>query len=368
MADILSALSGNLGDQDYYQSQDPFYMSGRGMAQMQLPQATSNAQAIFGPALQGLLSGTLMGYGKQQATQQAYDAYRDNPFVRALAASKPENASGFVGPLSPDQLKGSYSSELAPEGWDAKQGKSDLMLGALAYEKAQKQQEAKEQIKLEIAKKLAGEGLLLGEDSEVSSLPGFADAKANIVGAETAARKRAEIEAEGGRTSTIPGLEGIPKQLESEAIKEKGTLASKKQALQFIEDKFKDAEKLVGLKAGLSSVGVPFTDISVPSKEGEALIGLADSVITQIDKAVGREINSDVRKRMLNLAPKWNDSKKTVQDKSKELQKLVASLYDTTPTLDTYKPSTAKYTESDLAAAGYSAAEIADQKAKGNVK
>jgi hypothetical protein len=114
----------------------------------------------------------MIGYGKDQAQQTAYDAYRDSPL---LAALQPKN----IGPIADGSAYGAalelpYVSPDAPEGWTAKQGKTDTLLAALTRqsedEKAQKRAELQAQFDFNFS-------------------PAMIEAEANKAGAIEAAKK-----------------------------------------------------------------------------------------------------------------------------------------------------------------------------------
>jgi len=99
------------------------------------------------------------------------------------------------------------------------------------------------------------------------------------------------------------------------ATKEKQQAANMGQTLDFIDSKFNRAKDLTGATAA-----IPYTS------KGQELAGLGDSVILQIDKLLGREMNSDVRQRVLNMAPKWYDDPQTIDTKRGNLKEFIGSL------------------------------------------
>jgi hypothetical protein len=131
----------------------------------------------------------------------------------------------------------------------------------------------------------------------------------------------AQSEAFGGLDSLTNPANPNAKQIQEE-VKASET---KKQSFDFIDNAYEEAKKLVGLGA------------AVPTQIGgsrDALTGLGDSLVIQIDNAVGRELNSDVRQRLLNLAPKWYDNAEQLDQKKGALKALLDSLSAPTPTLD----------------------------------
>lgn len=126
----------------------------------------------------------------------------------------------------------------------------------------------------------------------------------------------------------ILGLESIPKSLKDNAMKELGDVKTLEGALSFVDQKFDQAKSLLGPKAGLTSM------FGVPTDEGNQLSSLAEGLVFQIDNLVGREVNSDVRARFLQAAPKWYDTEATVEKKKKDFKDLLSSLKKQTPILD----------------------------------
>lgn len=139
MANLFDALVGNLGDESHYYSQDPFYMGGAGFAKMQLPQAQTNSQAILGPALQGLLAGSLLGYGQRHAKETAFDEARQNPLLKELYGQyRPKGTEDLIGPLTQEQelSKALAGNVDAPAAWTIGQGKQDALLSAYKMQEA----------------------------------------------------------------------------------------------------------------------------------------------------------------------------------------------------------------------------------------
>ena len=129
--------------------------------------------------------------------------------------------------------------------------------------------------------------------------------------------------------STDP-LANIPSRLQDTAIKEAERVGAKKASLDFIKQKFEQAKKLTGGMAALNSI------TGIPTDKGQELKALGDSIVLQIDSTQKREMNSDVRNRILALGPQWYDSPETLDRKSRDMMDLVNSLGESTPVLDTY--------------------------------
>lgn len=108
-------LAGSYGGTDSYLKKSPWAQAGAQIMQIETPAPQTNAQAFSIPFIQGLLGGGLMGYGKKQATQQAFEDYSKNPL-----------------------LKGTYASGEMPEGWSADTGRTDLLQGLVRAEAEKK--------------------------------------------------------------------------------------------------------------------------------------------------------------------------------------------------------------------------------------
>lgn len=193
MAGLYDALIGNYNPQDYL-SEDPFYMSGARLAQTQLPKPTSNAQAIFGPLLQNLAAGTMMGYGKQSAYQSAFDDVRQSPLMASLTSN--------IGPVAnPDQYANmlEYSGDVMPNDWTPKRAQGDLILAAIQKQAADEEKLKKLEAQEKLVNTLAQKNLMLS-DGKIVAMPGAAEAVAGL----TKAEELAKVEAQGQKPKEIP--------------------------------------------------------------------------------------------------------------------------------------------------------------------
>ena len=309
---LLLALAGQAGAVD----PSPWSGAGQSILSSQLPRATNNTEAILGPILQGLIGGGLQGYGQGQTNKASFDAYAQNPIIQSLQGDNPNG----IGPVasgneySQDLTSALYSGDM-PANWSPSQGKSDILSALITKQAVLDDEEAKKAIRNKLAEASAtAEGKLMGE------------AKGNAALSELGIVDPA-----------------------SPLGKERLIKDAKNQSIDFIKSKFEQAKKLTGSNAGLTA------NSGVPTPEGNELSALADSVIVQIDKVLGREINSDVRQRMLNLAPKWYDSATEIDKKSKNLISLVESLSTPTPLLDSKIPKSEAPIATTSATAGVDA-------------
>lgn len=123
--DIYEALAGSVPSEEFYLQNNPLFRSGASVFQAPLPHATSNSEAIFGPLIQGLAGGALVGFGRDQAHRDAFTDAQANPLLNSLSAYAP--------------------GATMPEDWNPTKAKSDALLQALNMQ--QKQAEALQQIK-----------------------------------------------------------------------------------------------------------------------------------------------------------------------------------------------------------------------------
>lgn len=123
-------------------------------------------------------------------------------------------------------------------------------------------------------------------------------------------------------------ISGLPQGLQNKAYEEAQTQANKLASFDFIDRKFEEAKNLTGGKSALTSM------VGVPTTEGNALKGIQDSLVFQLDKTLGREINSDVRARLLSLTPQWYDDPKTIDVKKEMMKQAIRSLTPGTPILN----------------------------------
>jgi len=121
----------------------------------------------------------------------------------------------------------------------------------------------------------------------------------------------------------------VPVKLRKEANEELQTVGALNKSLEFVDEGFKAAKDLVGGPGALLS---QFTGISTYG--GDKIGGLADSMMFQADKIMGREINSDARKRLLALTPKAYDTQEVLDSKQMQFKEFLASLSKGTPILD----------------------------------
>lgn len=125
-----------LGSVANAKAEDPYLTGARSVASWQM-QPQTNAEAIWGPAVQGLLAGFLAGQGKKNVNETAFNKIASSNLIKALNPL----GVGVSGPLTEAQslaggdIARQYGGAM-PEGWTAESGISDLML-QLAQKEAQ---------------------------------------------------------------------------------------------------------------------------------------------------------------------------------------------------------------------------------------
>lgn len=141
------------------------------------------------------------------------------------------------------------------------------------------------------------------------------------------------------QAKTATPLESVPDNLRTKLVEEQGNATELKKSLKYIDDAFDKAKQVNGTGQSLLS-----SLTGIPTYEGNQIQGIADTAIMQADKILGREMNSDVRQRILSLAPKAYDSDAQIDKKKQDLKDYMSSLGKATPILDSLGLSTDKGT------------------------
>lgn len=202
----------NIGSENDYLLQDPWFTGGRSLAQSNWGAGARNdAEAFVLPLLQGILSGSMTGMGRQNARQ---DMYSD---IRSMLAGDTNigpvaSGSEYAKDLLGSALAGEYASPTMPEGWTGKQGRDDLLQALIGQAQLQEQEDKKEQMRAQlaaqmeahaaqkeqdIANKLAAEGLrrtATGYELDLS----FAEAEAEKARRIATGKAEGEREGKGG--------------------------------------------------------------------------------------------------------------------------------------------------------------------------
>jgi len=289
--DLAALLAGTGSLEQAYINQDPFYQAGKGIAQIQFGAPRNNTEAFLMPFLQNTAAGGLAGYGRQNAMQTGYQDI--SKMLSGMSYKPTSTIAGVDESGAATQVPLQYGLESAPEGFSLKTGLQDLLM-ANTQRQAQIEAAAKKQ---EITDKLA-----------IESSPLALDALTKQELAKASGKRQGE------------GVGDLKADIQNASQIEK--------SLNFIDQKYDEAKKLTGGASGFSSI------TGIPTAKGNALTGLGDSVVLQVDAVLGKEMNSDVRDRVLSLAPKFYDDAKTIEQKKTALKELVASLSKATPALD----------------------------------
>jgi hypothetical protein len=139
------------------------------------------------------------------------------------------------------------------------------------------------------------------------------------------------------------GIPGIPKDLQDNAQKEIKSLSDRDKAKEFANSQFEQAK-------GIDSVSA-----LVPgSTAANEMTGIANSLATQIQRFLGREMSAVERENFLLLLPDWNDSKGQIESKQKRFNDMLDAFAGGTPTLDSASSPAPQQQESPPAPpAGY---------------
>lgn len=309
MADLYSLLAGTMGGDNEYLASDPYFLSGRSIAQSPLPVAHSNAEAILGPLLSGLAAGGLMGYGERHSKRTAWDQAKLNRLLQGDAAT----ASGT-----------NYSGDM-PEKWSPNVGRADAIFKALsaqsALDAAQKRQEIKDKV---FAEAEAQRELLKGTPYEsVAGLP--TNIQKDVIDQRQVAADRSSVEAQ--------------------------------VAAEF--KKAKDTTRIFGMLPGKTADALA---------GGENVLLTAYQKLT--GRETNEPVRNDIKRSVpdWNDTDAQIDAKaklfaKIVASAGKSDSGMLPSATPTPSGLPT-----PKYFESDLTAAGYSASDIAALRAQGVVQ
>jgi hypothetical protein len=193
--DLFELLANGGDNEATYRAQNPWYQAGGAVFQQQLPAPRSSTEAFLGPILQGLAGGTMLGYGRRQADQAAYEDYRNNPLFEALKGSEDPGAQ---------TLLRSYQGEEAPEGWTARQGKRDTILAALRQSIAQEERLKNIDAQNDLAKMLLGKDATINEDGKIVPVQSLLDIEAQKTAANEVAKIRGQNEGWGGDPLSNP--------------------------------------------------------------------------------------------------------------------------------------------------------------------
>lgn len=313
MATLEQLLAGSYGDSNDYLQRNPWAQAGAQIMQVQSQAPQTNAQAFSIPFIQGLLGGGLMGYGKKQATQQAYQDYAKNPM-----------------------LKGTYTSEI-PEGWSADTGRADLLQGLVRAEAERKAEaeKAKQQAKIEAL--LMQQGGMLSKDAEgrtaIVPIPGLGAIQAGLAGEKARAAKQAELMAEADSLGYSPKKEEETDKLRKEfsSLPEVKNYSLVSRTGDAMAKALRDKSGTTDLE--LSRYGILLIEPGMAVREGEQA-GVMNSgsipeawkgyIVKSLDGKSG--LPDNVREGLRNLALRAYESNKSKYDQTLTFYKKQASI------------------------------------------
>ena len=307
-------LAGSYGGTDSYLKKSPWAQAGAQIMQIEAPVAQTNAQAFSIPFIQGLLGGGLMGYGKKQATQQAFEDYSKNPL-----------------------LKGTYASGEMPEGWSADTGRADLLQGLVRAEAERKAEaeKAKQQAKIEAL--LMQQGGMLSKDAEgrtaIVRIPGLGKIQAELAGEKARAAKQAELMAEADSLGYSPKKEEETDKLRKEfsSLPEVKNYSLVSRTGDAMAKALRDKSGTTDLE--LSRYGILLIEPGMAVREGEQA-GVMNSgsipeawkgyIVKSLDGKSG--LPDNVREGLRNLALRAYESNKSKYDQTLTFYKKQASI------------------------------------------
>lgn len=295
----------SLGDESFYLNRDPFFMAGNAIQRAPQYAPQNDTEAIVAPILQGLLSGGLMAYGRNNALNTAYDTYSSSPLLKMLQG---------------------YGAEERPDNWNPQVGQSDLMM-ALIGQEAQKDSELKKQsARDDLTKMLMGQGMMLSPEGGVTTIPGFAEAAKEISLAKDGS------------------IDGVPKSLQGDFIKEQQGLAQSTKDFKTVNDLFDKAKDLPRTKGAFDPGVIPGLSWVLPknlkSQTAAELDGINSTLQLLVQKKLGAEPSDKVRARLDALMPDWNDTDKEVESKRTGYKDLLSTLGAATPITNQFDAST----------------------------
>lgn len=184
MTDMHSLLAG-VGGEEEYLANDPYFRAGHGVSQWNIRPQT-NAEALWAPALQGLLAGTLTGFGREGAADAQFRDIRD---------------SGMAKLLGPQ-----YAGEERPSDLTPRVMQRDNILAALTAQNQRENELKQLESNQAIEKLLMGKGAMFDPVKGLVPVPGLAGIEASAAEEAAKRKKIGEIVGENqGYEQTAPG-------------------------------------------------------------------------------------------------------------------------------------------------------------------
>lgn len=322
--DITSLLAGTIPSEQQYYAEDPFYGAGQNILGFQA-RPTNDWEALLGPVIQGLAGGALTGYGKRRAGQAAFDDARQSsliaPYLQEAQFVGPRPEGEEVAAL-PESLA-MYLQEEAPEGFTPQKARESILTTLLQQQQAQEVALEQSKQKTQLANELLKDGMIITQDGQIQKVPMITETRIANKADEAGAIERAKLEAQ-GTTGSFK---------KEDLTKEKTALANRDQSLAFIDESIQIAKKQNDKGKGVT--GAITQLFGVPNAEKQTLDSIGEAMVGQVDKVLGREVNSDARKRLIDqFGPKWYDSDEDIQRKGQAFKDYIKSLTPATPGLE----------------------------------
>lgn len=322
MADLSSLLLGTLRDDKSYLAESPMMQSARSVMDFEFPanpngRPYSNTDAFLMPLAKGILSGVLMNQANEQARQQAYEDASASPILKILRnetnVGPLADGTEFVDKLGmansgiAEVLK-AYGAETAPEGWNANQGRQDLL--TLALQRSEEAEKAK--VRQDLANKL--------QELEAKNL--FERGPAAIKFEEEKARAAAAGKAAGeGVSPNFEKQDALRKEFSGlPEVKDFSNVMRSADALtKAIEDKSSVSDQELVRRA------IQMIEPGMAVREGEQkAVGLSQSIPEawkgELDKALtgGTALSDDVRAGIKRIAKRAYDAQAKTYEKTRK--------------------------------------------------
>lgn len=306
MADLYSLLAG-VGSEADYLVDDPYFRAAQGLSQMQVRPQT-NAEALWAPALTGLLRGTFTGLGREGAADAQYRDMAESPMAKLLGPS-----------YSAEQR----SAELTPQ----RMSRDNIMASLLAQNQ---QQEVERQAKAEteIQKLLMGKGAMIDPARGLIPIPNLAKIEADAAAEAAGARKSAETRAEADTLGYNP-----KRMEETDKLRKEFSTLPEVKAYSIVEKSAKIIDKAIKDPSAVSDqelvrYSILLIEPGMAVREGEAAAVASSQSIPEawkgkINKSLssGSELGPDVREGIKRLAMRSFEGHKEPYDKALKFYK-----------------------------------------------
>jgi hypothetical protein len=325
--DLLSLLAGNIGSEDEYIARDPFYAGAVRFNQTPIQPRTS-AEAIWAPALQGLISGTMTGLAKRGGRESMYQDVR-----QLLGSERPDT----YGPLTQAESLMDYSSPTAPQGWTGKIGQQAILSNLIA---GQNLSSINKDVNKFLLKTAFESDSLDDRDiakAELQKRLGFnlgAVASNGVGGLDTEVKTITPITGLGDRRRQLQRETGSMK-VGDALFKEEQKVSKKEEAmLSEVKTTLKEVGAVYDEVSSITQTGGALPGVSLLTETG-AKIGGTQAVIMGFLQKFAKGNPSDKENAVLQQAmPKWYDSPERVLIKKKKMLTFLELSASGTPYLE----------------------------------